>query len=269
MPENDLQTDETGGTGEGTETVENQTEKVIDDKSLSDIDKADNKGALSNEDQAKINTLQSLLDDHDIESPEDLKTFVANLATLKDNLGTADLAELKANSALLRRYQKQWEKQEAQKLEENETPEETIARLKKENKAKDEKQRAEAEARKEAQENQKLLNSFNKSVKKIVKSQTDLPESYQNILTEFLGVDNEINEIDLEDTASIKRIAKAASKKIMAFEQDVIKRYLAGKAKVVKMTSTDETPAAPEKKVKNLKDARGIMKERLGKIFGK
>jgi len=249
--------------------VENLTEKVVEP--APDIDKAgkEKEGALSEADQSKLSTVQSLLDEHDIGSPEELKTFVANLANLKDKIGDADLEELKANSQLLKRYQKSWQEAESKKLEENETPEETIARLKKEKGEEKEKRKADQQEREEERENKILLDSFNKRVVKSVKAQKDLPESYHGILSEFLGVGNEINDIDLNDKASINRITKAATKKIMEFEQTVINRYLKGKAKVVKMTSTtDETPPAT-KPVKNLNAARGIMKERLRKVFGK
>lgn len=255
---------------ENTETVEDLTEKVVEP--APDIDKAEEKkpeGALSDADQSKVSTIQSLLDEHDIGSPEELKTFVANLATLKDKIGDADLEELKANSKLLKRYQKTWAEAESSKLEEDETPEETISRLKREKQGEKDKRKADQRDREEARENKALLDSFNKSVSKSVKAQKDFPESYHDILSEFLGVGNEINEIDLDDKASINRITKAGAKKLMKFEQTVISRYLKGKAKVVKMTSTaDETPPAT-KPVKNLNEARGIFKERLHKIFNK
>ncbi|OEU68504.1 MAG: hypothetical protein BBJ57_07440 [Desulfobacterales bacterium PC51MH44] len=255
-------------TNEGAQ-VEDLTTKVVD--STPDIDKAEEKkGALSDADQAKIGTMQSLLDEHDINSPEELKEFVANLATLKDNVGNENLEELKANSKLLKRYQEKWAADESKKLEDNETPEETIDRLKKEKQAERKQRTKEQEQREEARENRVLLDSFNKSVKSQVNALKDFPESYRGVLVDLLGVDNEINEIDLDDKASIKRVTKAKAKVLMDHEQVVIKRYLKGKAKVVKMTTTtgEETPPAT-KTVKNLKSARSIMKERLGKIFAK
>ena len=119
----------------------------------------------------------------------------------------------------------------------------------------------------ELQEDKALLKSFTNTVKSTVKAQADLPAAYHGILTEFLGIDNEIHEIDLNDKASIKRITKAASKKIMAFEQDVIKRYLKGKSKVVKMTTSTEATPPATKTVKTLKDARGVLKARLTQLL--
>lgn len=248
--------------------VEDLTENVVED--TTDIDKAKEKeseGALSDGDKASLNTIKSLLDEHGIESPEELKTFVGQLATLKDQVGDADLEKLKKNSELLGKYQKIWAEEKEKDREDKETPEQTIDRLKKERRE-DRKifmeQQAEQE---ETRESSVLLKAFTNTVKSTIKAQTELPAEYHGILTEFLGIENEIHEIDLEDKAAIKRITKAASKKIMAFEQDVIKRYLKGKSKVVKMTTSTETTPPETKKVKTLKDARGVLKARLTSLL--
>ena len=262
---------------EGTETtaledgtkagVEDLTEKIVED--TTDIDKAgkEKAGALSDDDKAGIKTIKGLLDEYEISSPEELKTFVAKLATLKDDVGDANLEELKEHSALLKRYQKVWAEDKEKEREDNETPEETIARLKKE-KLEERRKFKEQEAEQEKfQENKRALTFFTNTVKSTIKAQEDLPAAYHNHLTEFLGIENEIHEIDLEDKTAIKRITKSAAKKIMAFEQDVIKRYIKGKAKVVKMTTSSDSTPPETKKVKTLKEARGILKSRLDKIF--
>ena len=86
--------------------------------------------------------------------------------------------------------------------------------------------------------------------------------------SEFLGVDNEIHEIDIKDKAAIKRVTKAATKKIMDFEQSVIKRYLAGKAEVPKITKTTDPPSDKPVKI-TPKNAKAIAVERLKGFLGK
>jgi hypothetical protein len=255
---------------EGTDEVEDLTTKVIDD-TTSDTDKAgkEDKGALSDADKAKIETMQALLDEHDIESPEDLKRLVKNLATLKDKVGDVDLEELKSNSDLLKRYQKAWAEEEARKKEDDETPGETIARLKKEKEEIESKREADNRRQQEAQESTTLLRNFSDSVKSAIKADKDFPAEYHGILTEFLGVDNEINEIDLDDKAGIKRVAKAAAKKILAHDQAVIKRYLAGKSKIVKISTSSGGPAHDAPVKITSKNAKAIAVERLKGFLGK
>lgn len=258
---------ETTETDDGTKAgVEDQTEKIVED--TTDIDKADKKdGALSDDDKAGIKTVKGLLAEYGVSSPEELKTFVANLANLKDQVGDTDLEELKQNSELLKKYQKVWAKEKEKEREDNETPEQTIARLKKE-KQEERRLRKEHEAEQnEIQENKTALKFFTNTVKSTIKTIDDLPAAYHDHLTKFLGIDNEIHEIDLNDKASIKRIAKAYAKEIMELEQVMIKRYLKGKSKVVKMTTSTDTPAQETKKVKTIKEAGGVLKSRLNKIF--
>jgi len=271
---------ETKSTEDGTKIgVENLTEKVVDDPT-SDDDKAkkekaekekaekEKEGALSDADQASLKTVKSLLDEYEISSPEDLKDFVGRLATLKDQMGDADLEELKANSDLLKRYQKAWASEKEKEKEDGETPEQTIDRLKREKRVDRDKLKAKDAEQEEAREDKALLKSFNNTVKSTVKAQADLPAAYHGILTEFLGIDNEIHEIDLNDKAAIKRVTKAATKKIMDFEQSVIKRYLAGKAKVPKITKTTDSPSDAPVKITS-KNAKAIAIERLKGFLGK
>jgi len=265
MEENDAKT-----TDEGTDKIEDLTTKVIDD-TTPDTDKAgkEDKGALSDADKAKIETMQDLLDEHDIDSPEDLKELVKNLATLKDKMGDVDLEELKSNSVLLKRYQKAWAQEESNKKEDSETPEETIARLKRENKEIESKHDADNRKQREAHESTILLKDFSNSVKSAIKADKDFPAEYHDILTEFLGVDNEINEIDLDDKAGIKRVAKAAAKKILAHNQAVIKRYLAGKSKISKISTSSGGPTLDAPVKITPKNARAIAVERLKGFLNK
>ena len=261
---------ETKSTEDGTKIgVENLTEKVVDDPT-SDDDKAkkEKEGALSDADQASLKTVKSLLDEYEISSPEDLKDFVGRLATLKDQVGDADLEELKANSDLLKRYQKAWASEKEKETEDGETPEQTIDRLKREKKVERDKRKAITSEQEEAREDKALLKFFTNTVKSTVKAQSDFPVAYHGILTEFLGIDNEIHEIDLDDKAAIKRVTKAATKKIMDFEQSVIKRYLAGKAKIPKITKTTAPPSDAPVKITS-KNAKAIAIERLKGFLGK
>lgn len=259
-----------------TEEIKDETTEVIettpDDDKAKDKDggtkKADDKtkeGALPDVDKKtgeKTQAVQSVLDEYDIDSPEQLGEFLKNLSGLKDQLGDVDLEELKENSALLKKYQKHWAKEEAAKKEDGETPEETITRLKKENRRIDKELRDDRHQQQEAVDAKRDLQTFNSTVTSSVEANKDVPVEYRKFLGEFLGVGNEINEIDLNDKAGVKRIAKAGAKKMQEFEQLVIKRYLKGKTETPKISTAAETPSDKPVKITR-KNVKAIMVGRL------
>ena len=261
-----------------TDEIKDETTEVIettpdDDKAKAEVDaktkeEADAKakeGALSDVDKKageKTQAVQSVLDEYDIDSPEQLGEFLKNLSGLKDQLGKSDLAELKENSALLKKYQKHWAKEESAKKEDGETPEETIERLKKENRRIDKEMRNDRAEQDRAAEASQDLKTFNSTVTSSVEANKDVPVEYRKFLGEFLGVGNEINEVDLDDKAGVKRVAKAGAKKLQEFEQAVIKRYLKGKTETPKISTAAETSS--EKPVKiTKKNAKAMAIERI------
>ena len=261
-----------------TEEIKDETTEVIettpdDDKAKAEADakvkeEADAKakeGALSDVDKKaadKTQAVQSVLDEYDIDSPEQLGEFLKNLSGLKDQLGKNNLEELKENSALLKKYQKHWAKDEAAKKEDGETPEETIDRLKKDNRRIDKELRDDREKQDKAIESDRDLKTFNSTVTSSVEANKDLPAEYRPFLKEFLGVENEINEVDLNDKAGVKRIAKAGAKKLLEYNQLVIKQYLKGKVETPIISSAAET--ASDKPVKiTRKNAKAIAIERI------
>jgi len=230
--------------------------------------KADEKGAPSDEDKKPDQAIQSVLDEYGLDSPEDLKGFLKNLSDLNNRVGDSDIEELKKKAATLDRYQKQWEKEEERKRQEDETPEETIARKNKENRELKKQLEAQKANRDEEEENTRLLQSFNKTVTSVVKATKDLPAEDHAFLSEFLGVNNEINEVDLADKAGIKRIAKASVKKLKEHNQRVIKRYLKGKESVPKITTSTETPSEEPKKITR-KNVKAMALERFNRSLNK
>ena len=246
---------------ETTEVIEAapDDDKAKDDKAGKEDKKADkdSKGALSDaEDTTKA--IQGFLEENDITSPDQLK----ELLDLKARVGGADLDELEENSALLKKYQKHWAKEEESKREDDETPEETIARVKNEKANLEKALKSEQSRQEEAQESQELLKTFNNTVSSALEAEKDLPKEYLPFLKEFMGVDNPINEVGLDDKKSIKKIAKNSVKKILAFEQLAIKSYQKGKADVPAISTSTETPSDAPPKITKEK-VRAVMTERL------
>jgi hypothetical protein len=254
----------------GEEEVKDGTEKVIDptpdDDKAKDVKKDDDKGALPDvgkKTAEKTHAVQSVLDEYDIDSPEQLGEFLKNLSGLKDQLGDVDLEELKENSALLKKYQKHWAKEEADKREDGETPEETISRLKKENAVIEGELFDDRQMHEDAADAKNQLKVFGSTVKATIEADKAVPAEYRPFLGEFLGVNNEINEVSLDDKAGVKKIAKASAKKLLDFEQLVIKRYLKGKTETPKISTSTETPSEGPVKFKTMKQAKAAMVDRL------
>jgi len=259
----------------GEEEVKDGTEKVIDP--IPDGDKAKDgekpkeaskpkEGALSDVEKKtdeKTHAVQSVLDEYYIDSPEQLGEFLKNLSGLKDRLGDVDLEELKENSALLKKYQRHWAKEEADKKEDGETPEETISRLKKENSAVERELFDNRQMHEDEADAKDQLQAFGSTVKGTIEADKTIPAEYRPFLGEFLGVNNEINEVSLDDKAGVKKIAKVSAKKLLDFEQLVIKRYLKGKTETPKISSSAETPSEGPVKYKTMKQAKAAMVDRL------
>lgn len=255
--------------------VKDGTSEVLTDEAKPDESKEEKKEGKQDAKPDETKTakedkfIAEVLDEYGLDSPEDLKDFISNLSSLKEELGDYSLEELKENAQLMEKYQKYWAAEESKKKEEDETPEETIARLKKEKESIAKTLKREKEEQEKASESVKLLNSFNKTVKQAIEKDERLPAEYRPFAAEFLGVDNPINDIDLGDKAGVKRITKSGVKKLMDFEQVIIKRYLKGKTDTPKMSSSAETPPTEPKKIKNLKEARGLAIEKLKAAFNR
>ena len=257
--------------------IKDETTEVIDEKTTIDGDKADEKvdekkadekGALSDADTKPDQAIQSVLDEYGLDSPEDLKGFLKNLSDLNDKVGDSDIEDLKKKAATLDRYQKHWEKEEERKKEDEETPEETIARHKKDKEDLKKQLKAKDESQREADESKRLLQTFNKTVTSAIEANKDVPAEYRKFLGEFLGVNNEINEVHLDDKAGIKRIAKDSAKKLMDYNQIVIKQYLKGKEKVPKITTSTETSSETPAKVTK-ENVKAMALERIKSLLKK
>lgn len=218
--------------------------------------------------QEQSQFLEDLLVEHDVDSPEKLKELIDGLADLKDKLSGENIDELLDNKALMVKYQKHWAAQDAEKKKDGETAEETIARLEKENVEMQQGVAKSKAKQQESQEAKRLLSGFNSTVTKTIKTIKEVPDEYRGFFGLFMGVDNPINDIDLGDRAAVIDLTKKGAKKMMDFEQTVIKRYLEGKADVPKVTTTTDTSTEKEPvKIKNLSEARNALTDHIKTVF--
>jgi hypothetical protein len=210
-----------------------------------------------------------LLEDHEFDSLEDLKDAMNESGSLKAALGEMDVNELKAAKDELDKIHAYWASEEAKRANEEEEPEDKISRLEKEIQAIKSSKVDEETRKQQREENERILESFNDEVSSFIKKQEGFPEEYRPFTELFLGVNNPANEIDITDKSATRKMCRDGLKSVGDFEQAVIKRYLDGKIKVPAMTKTDEAPQEPERPTaKNIKHARSVMEETLGKLFG-
>jgi len=218
----------------------------------------------------KIN-VDSILDEYGLESPEELKEWLANHRELKGRIGDHDFDEIVEGYETLQKYQRDWAKQEYDKLKENETPEETIARLEKEKADLEKTRKAERDRIKNAESAKMAIDSFNKTVNSVIEASKDVPKEWRPFVAEFMGVDNPINEVDIEDRAAVRKAAKSGVDKMVRFARLIIDGYAKGKHDIPRVTETETpaTPTAKPKQAKNLNEARKILHESLAGILGK
>ncbi len=265
--------------------VKDETQQTVEgasDSTAADVEanKDDSTAAESTEEKTGAETdlagatqeqqqyMDDLLVEYDVDTPEQLKELIDGLADIKDKLAGENVDELLDNKALMVKYQKHWAAQDADKKKDGETAEETIARLEKEN-AEIQTDVAKGKAKQqESQEAKRLLSGFNSTVTKAIKTIKEVPDEYRGFFGLFMGVDNPINDIDLGDRAAVIDLTKKGAKKMMDFEQTVIKRYLEGKADVPKVTTAQETTSETEPKpIKNLSEARNALTEKIKTVF--
>jgi hypothetical protein len=263
-----------------------------DDTTTTDDDKAgdkggDDKGAQGGDDDDKggngdggsvtddqLSTkidVEEIMEEYGLDSPGDLKEFIGGLSDMKGKIGEHDLDTLIENTKILQKYQADWQLQEEERKREKETPEETIKRLEKENKEILNKSKNQNNRQKASKAAEVALSEFGDTIDTVIKSAKDLPKEYQPFVSEFMGVDNPINEIDITDKAAIRRLTKAGIAKITAFEQAVIKRYRAGKTKIPKVKDADAAAGdtgADDRNPKTLKEAKSLLMQGLAG-FGK
>lgn len=206
--------------------------------------------------------INSILDKHGLNSPEELADFIDGLANVRNVIGDEDPEELIRAKDTLTRFNKEWEKEKRAKQREKETPEETIARLDRElDEEKARKTKTEARQRKVA-EAQKALTDYASTVSATAANDTSIPKEYLPFLNDFMGVESPVNNVDILDRAAVKKLTKEYGiKRMNEFAQTVIKLYRDGKADIPQVPATNnaQPPVAQDQKPKNLKESRRLL----------
>lgn len=167
----------------------------------------------------------------------------------------AQIETLMAKAAKLDGYEAYWAQQAEIEKRKTEEPDETVARIAREN-AELKKQLA---AKESAEDGAKALQTYQSEVTAQLRAVLpNTPAEDVPFLLEFFGINNPFAEIDITDKLAIARMVKGGAKKIEAFKQQVIKNYLEGKEQIPTITKGADT-APVVKGIKSLKDARRAM----------
>lgn len=205
------------------------------------------------------NVLESLLDELDLDSVEDVKKAIRQSRELREAIGDKDVADLLEKASTLEEYQRAWALEEELKKEESETPEETAARLKRERDEARELLNQRDTSAKERENAKKLMERFDSVVANVISSDKSLPKEYHDFAKLMLGSNSPSSIVDIGNKQAVRAMAKDGTKTIMEFVHKVITDYNAGKLKLPKIGESapvggDKTAGKP-KKISSIADA--------------
>lgn len=214
--------------------------------------------------------ISTILDKHGLGSPEELAEFVDRIAERDGQIGDYDPEELLKAKNTLDAYQREWAKAEQEKLKAAETPDQTIARLEREAADRENKNLQRSRQRQQAEAAKKAVKTFTDVVNSTVQSEKDIPAAYIPFIKEFMGVNNPVNDVNIQDRGAVKKVTRDFGiKRMMEFAQVVIKDYRDGKTAIPKVPdgASDQTPVTPETKPKNLKESRAMAHTLISKLW--
>ena len=220
--------------------------------------------------------IEGILEKYGLDSADALDDFISGMTSLKEKIGANDVEELLQNRNELKKIQTEMARAEEAKRRETETPEETIQRLEGQLAKQQEVRRQEELQKQQAAEDAKLISSFNQYVGKSVDGLEGLNKAESKWLKKYLGVNNPIHDIELSDSAGIKKLITAAAKDFDALRKQIIEDYKKNGSREAGGRSESDLPPTPkmdrgaepgsdggETKINNMRDARAAAKKQL------
>ena len=215
-----------------------------------------------------LKVAKSLMEKNGLESVDDLVELAESGKKVKGKEADLDmLDEIKSKAAKLDKYEAYWREQEEKKLRDTEYPDQTIARLEKQLKAKEAADKHKEESQRQQEAAKQALKNYDREVQSLVR-EMELPKEQQAFAIEFMGVNNPFNEIDITDRKAISRMVADQTKKFEALKQSIIKEYIGGKENVPKTGSTASAAPMGDKPKIMLKDARKALHEAMNRVTG-
>jgi hypothetical protein len=244
------------------------TDKDVKDAKPSDAEVPWHKDPRFKQDLGLLKAAKAIMDSNNLEDIDDLKELIESGRKVHGKKIDLDqLDEIAKKAETLDRYQKHWEQQEELKKQGTETPEQTIARLKKERDDVIGKSAQKEATEREHRDAQKAVVFYEGEVKTQLDS---IAEDRTPIEREFLawslGVGNSCNEITITDKKAIKSVINDGLKKynklVEAIKAEGIQEYLNKKQSIPSVPSTDgSAPAINKEPPKGLKNLRKVFHE--------
>jgi hypothetical protein len=247
---------------------DSSTDKKEDAKSDSSTDKPWSQDPRFREDNEAYKlgkSIKALMDANELDDPDDLVELIESGKKVRGKKVDLDnLDEIAKKAATLDEYETYWKQQDELRKQNEETPEQTIARLKKERDDAVGKQRQKENSERESKEAKQAVQFYESEVKNLISTSDEkLSDDEKAFISWSLGVGNECNEIQITDRKAIKRVIYDGVKKynnlVKTIKESAIKDYLAGKEGIPKVPGTDGTVATstpePPKGLKGLRKA--------------
>lgn len=212
---------------------------------------------------------QALLKTAGVDDLEELEDLLTEAHEIKGKLGDKDIETLLRSQEELTRRISEIEEARLKAARENETPEETAARLEKElheEKTKNQrKEKADRDQKAAIEEAQKAVAAYGKTIKELLDTEPGLTEEDKAFIAFASGVENPFNDIkDITNKREVTKAFKQILKTWNGHRQTTVKGYRDGKIKIPDITPAGPGVAPdPSLKVGNLKDARKIASARL------
>lgn len=201
--------------------------------------------------------LGAILEEHGFDTPDELQDALESGQTLQELVGNRDTKKLIEDSETLQRYETHWAQQEALRKEEEETPEQTITRQKKELQDLRDSRKAKEEESQTLKNSEKSVEQYETEVTKVIDRSEDLTDDEKQLAKLTMGVGNDAMDIDVAD---LKGVRKATTSQVQLI-RDVVKRirqtavdkYAKGKSDLTPVKGTDDgstpvkTPAVDKK----------------------
>ena len=204
--------------------------------------------------------LSRLLEENELDSVEDLVELVkSGKAVVGKGLDEDRLEGLIARATKMDQVEEYWAQQREEQRRLEEDPEQTAARLERENA--ELKQRL--SGKNELDASKRALEAFEKKTRTFIEGAVkDADKDDKAAFEFFMGVNHPFGEIDITDERQINKMGKQVLKTIEGIEQRAIKKYVEGKKNLVKIGSTS-APAAPGPQggIRGLKDARAALRD--------
>ena len=269
-----MENEETVKTGsEPVKTDEAKTDVKVDPSTTTDVKEAKSSDAevpwhkdpRFKNDLKLLKTAKSVMESNDLEDIDDLVELINSGKKVHGKQVDLDhLDEIAKKAETLDKYQKYWAQQEELKRRDGERPEETIARLQRQNEEISGKFAQKEASEAEVREAKKAVAFYETEVQSLIENEVEnLSAPEKKFIAWSLGVGNDCNEITITDKKQIKKVIGNGVKKyneiVKTIKEGAIKEYLAGKTSIPNVLSTDGTVATtkvePIKGLKNLRKA--------------